>query len=256
MLALLREYGQVMGALVLRDIKGRYFGNAWGYMISLGWPLTHIAVLMLISGVTRSMQPYGDSALLWFATGIVPFMAFNYTARFITLGFLQNYPLLSFPIIKPLDIIFARVIVEVLSVGIVFFMVFVTLAYFSVDFTPVDPTRAFYALALCVFDGIGYGIIVALLARLSLAWSVIGFLMLIVLWGISGIFFVPSSLPDILKDILAFNPLMHSIAYYRSAYYDGYASDWLDVEYAITFGTIMLFLGLGIERLVRVRMRQ
>jgi capsular polysaccharide transport system permease protein len=250
------QYAHVMAALILRDIKGRYFGSAWGYLISLGWPLTHIAILMLINGFLGAMQPYGESTLLWYATGIVPFMAFNYTARFITLGFLQNYPLMNFPIVRPLDILFARVIVEVLSVGIVFFIIFVTLAAFSVDFMPVNLTRAYAAMAICVFDGIGYGIIIALLSRTSQAWGVIGFLLLILLWAISGIFFVPSSLPDMAKEILAYNPIMHVIAYYRSAYYDGYASDWLDVEYAVTFGVIMLFVGLVIERLLRVRLRQ
>ncbi|MGL4242965.1 MAG: ABC transporter permease [Beijerinckiaceae bacterium] len=245
-----------MGALIMRDIKGRYFGNAWGYVISLGWPLTHIAILMVINRYLGAMQPYGDSALLWYATGIVPFMAFNYTARFIMLGFIQNYPLLSFPIIKPLDIIISRIVVEILSVGIVFCMVFVTLSFFSVDFTPVDFVRAFYALSLCVFGGIGYGLILAIMARISGFWGVIGVLFLIVLWAISGIYFVPSSLPSVALEIFAWNPVMHSVSFFRTAYFDGYASDWLDVAFAVKAGFIAIFLALLTERLLRVRLRQ
>jgi capsular polysaccharide transport system permease protein len=252
----LRRYRAVMSALLLRDIKSRYFGSAWGYLISLGWPLAHIAILMAINSILGRMHPYGDSTLLWYASGITPYMVFSYTARFIALGFLMNSPLLSFPEVKTLDILFARVAVEILSSGLVFIVVYLCLAYAGVDFMPVDPAMAFTATSICILNGIGLGIIMALLAKLSLVWNVIGILILIVLWGISGVLFVPSFTFETIRDILVYNPVMHAVSMYRAAYYEGYAADWLDVEYSVKFGLALLAIALVLERILRGRLRE
>jgi capsular polysaccharide transport system permease protein len=251
-----RRYRVVMSALILRDIRSRYFGSAWGYLISLGWPLTHIGVLMILNYVFARVHPYGETALLWYATGIVPFMAFNYMARFITLGFVQNTPLLSFPAVKTLDIVMARVIVEILGAGMVFAIIYATLAAVGVDFFPVHAPTAFYGMAIGLLLGVGLGIIIALLSKIAPMWSVVGFLFLLVQWGISGIFFVPSHIPEIVRDILWYNPVMHSVALFRAGYYEGYAADWLDVGYAVKCGFGLLFVAMSVERIIRGRILQ
>ncbi len=120
MAAALISYSHVLRALLLRDIKSRFLGSAWGYLLSIAWPLSHILLLLIIHGVFGRVQPYGDSAAVWYSTGIVPFMAFSYTLRFIVLGLIQNSPLLSFPVVKVTDIVFARALVEIFSVFLVF----------------------------------------------------------------------------------------------------------------------------------------
>jgi capsular polysaccharide transport system permease protein len=252
----LRRYGNVMGALLLHDLKSRYFGSVWGYLITLGWPLVHMAVLLVINFFLNRMQPYGDSVVLWFATGIVPFLAFSYIARFTSLGLLLNAPLLSFPVVKTMDIIIARVIVEVLSAAVVFVTVYICLLPLDVDFIPNDVPMAFAAVAIGLLNGIGLGILMSLLSRLSVAWNVAGVLLLIVLWGISGVMFVPSQVPAIARDILALNPVMHSVSMYRAAYYEGYAADWIDVAYSVKFGVALLALALVTERVLRGRLRE
>src|SRR5579883_3485381 len=143
---LAQDQGRLLLALMLRDIKTRFGGTELGFLLAIAWPLSHILILLILyQGIGRS-PPYGDSVALWFATGIVPFMAFNYMSRNIMLGIFLNKPLLSFPVVKTMDILFARAIVEVLSAGIVILVLFAIFLAFGIDFMPRDITQASLAL--------------------------------------------------------------------------------------------------------------
>lgn len=252
----LSRFVVVLKALILRDIKSRFLGSAWGYIISLGWPLSHIGILLVVHGLTGRLQPYGDSAALWYSTGIVPFMAFSYTMRFIVLGLMQNAPLLSFPVVNILDIVAARVIVEILSVFIVFSVITFSLAFFGVSFIPLHPIYAFYAICLGVSLGISVGIIFAVAAKISPVWNIISVFLSMSLWFLSGIFFVPFNLPSVFVALFFLNPMAHVVSIYRSAYYDGYAVEYTDPYYVLTWCILTGFLALILERTLRGRILQ
>jgi capsular polysaccharide transport system permease protein len=255
-MATLRRYWRSMVALIMRDMKTRYLGSAWGMLISIAWPLGHIVILMSFHLVMGRVQPYGDSAAMWYASGILPFMAFSYMSRFIMVGLVINAPLLSFPAIKILDIIFARAIVEILSTGVVCFCVYLVLLGLDVVFIPQDITTAFFAMFLCVLLGVGFGLLNALLAKVSPFMANLNVLFIIILWLASGVFFLPSQLPELAQYILSFNPLLHSVALARASFYDGYGASFIDTEYTLWFGLTLVALSLFMERLMRGRLLQ
>lgn len=246
-------YISVIRALLLRDIKSRFMGSAWGYLISIGWPLSHIVLLLILHGVFGRLQPYGDSPAVWYSTGIVPFMAFSYTLRFIVLGLIQNAPLLSFSVVKVTDIIFARAIVEVFSVTIVFTVLVICLDFAGSNFIPQRPLLAFYAIVLSFLLGVSFGIIFAGLSRISPAWNVVSILFVMALWTTSGIFFVPTHFPTIIVEILYINPLMHVVDLFRSAYFDGFADNRASWRYVVQWSLGSLFTALSLERILRGR---
>jgi capsular polysaccharide transport system permease protein len=253
---LLRGECRVLYALMLRDIKTRFGGSIWGYLITLGWPLTHILTVLLINVFMGRLPPYGENAVIWVSTGVVPFMAFSYMSRFIMLAILTNRPLLIFPIVNIFDILLARAILEVLSAGAVILILCGLFLFLDIDFMPARPVVAFYALGSAFLLGLGVGVINAIIAQAILAW-VIGYnLFTIILWVASGILFVPDSFPERVRVILSFNPVVHCVAWFRSAYYDGYGALTLDKGYVLAFGVVCLFGGLALERLVRGRLLQ
>src|ERR1700752_3206088 len=133
-----KAQGRLLLALMLRDIKTRFGGTEWGFLLAIAWPLSHIGALILLNGALGRTAPYGDSAALWYATGGVPFMCFSYMSRFIMMGIALNKPICSFPAVKVTDILFARAIVEVLSASLV---VLILSGFFwatGVEFMPLD----------------------------------------------------------------------------------------------------------------------
>ena len=67
----------------------------------------------------------------------------------------------------------------------------------------------------------------------------------------AGILFVPDALPDSLREILVYHPVLQTVERMRSAYYEGYGALVLDRPYVIGFGFGTIFLGLLLERAMR-----
>ncbi|WP_157775290.1 ABC transporter permease [Hartmannibacter diazotrophicus] len=250
------RYRQALVALILRDIKTRFFGSAWGYLLAVAWPLTHIAALMTIHTLAGRLPPYGDSGALWFATGIVPFMAFAYMSRMIMFGPVLNRPLLIFPTVKIMDILLARAIVETLSAGIVVIILAIYFTAAGVDFMPYDVPQAFFALGTAMLLGLGFGVINSVIAQAVPMWVTGYSLSIIIYWIASGVFFIPDNLPELARYILSFNPILQAVTWMRSAYYEGYGSLTLDKSYAVGVGVATLFFGLMLERFARGRLLQ
>lgn len=253
---MLKAQARILHALMLRDIKTRFGGNEFGFLVAVGWPLANVLILIIINtGLGRAI-PYGDSAALWWATGLIPFMAFQYMARFIMLGIVLNRPLLSFPTVKITDILFARALVEVLNAGLVVLIMFAIFWVLGIDFMPLDIVQASLALLAMMLLGLGFGVVNAIIAAAIPFWVTGYGLFQIILWLASGVVFVPDALPEVIRTPLSYIPPLQGVEWMRSAYYEGYGTAILDKIYLVAFGVVTLLIGLLLERLVRGKLLQ
>ena len=55
----------VLGALMVRDMRTRFGGTMWGYGIAVGWPCAHILVITAAYAVMKKPTPIGDSIVLF-----------------------------------------------------------------------------------------------------------------------------------------------------------------------------------------------
>jgi capsular polysaccharide transport system permease protein len=248
---LLAAQGQVLYAVMLRDIRTRFFGSALGFLVSVAWPLSHIVVLILINTAMARATPYGDSQALFIATGVVPFMAFSYVSRFTMQGMITNKPLLMLPVLNVTDILFARVILEILSSVIVIIVLAISLWCFGIDFTPTYTIEAFNAFGASVLLGVGFGILGGVISAFIPMFFMIFSLSIIPLWIASGVLVVPDALPDQAAYWLSFNPALQCVEWMRSAYFEGYGAHILDKTYVIRWGVGTMLAGLLLERMVR-----
>jgi len=244
---------RILVALMLRDVRSRYFGNALGAVIAIAWPLSHIFVVLAVNTFAGRAAPYGDSAALWFATGLVPFMAYNYITRFTVFGMVQNRQLLALPIVNVMDIVLARALMEVLNTGVVVLATAFIFTLMGVGFVPNDPVQAFYAMGASMLLGFGFGIVNAVIAGMFTGWALgVGFFC-IVMWFASGVVINVDALPEAAQYWLSFNPALQGVVWMRSAYYEGYGAEILDKSYMLSFALASIFLGLVLERLMRGR---
>jgi capsular polysaccharide transport system permease protein len=246
-----RRQRRVLFALMLRNVRTKFFGHGIGSLVAIGWPLTHIIITVLVLGLLGRAAPYGDSVALFIATGVVPFQTFNYMSRFMMMSALRNRPLLAFPEVKILDVLLASALLEVLSASCVV-IVFMALAWVvGIDPIPRDVVQASYAFGAAILLGLGSGLLNAVLVLALPGWMLSYILVIIILWSASGVVFVPDALPEIARNVLAYNPMLQVIEWTRSAYYEGYGDLILDRGYVIEFGVVTIFLGLLVERLLR-----
>lgn len=248
--ALLRQRRAVF-ALMLRNVRTRFFGHGLGYLIAIGWPIAHILILILIFSYSGRVAPYGESAVLFIATGTVPYMVFSYLSRFMMLSTITTKPLVVFPDVKILDVLFSSAILEVLTSCLVVIILLILALISGVDFWPRDLVDASLALLASVLLGIGFGLFNGVIAFAIPFWHTVYALINILLWLSSGVAFVASNLPDKLRVIACYLPTLQIVEWMRTSYYDDYSIQILDRAYAIKFAVITILGGLLLERAMR-----
>lgn len=243
--------GRVIGALMLRDVKARFGGKGANYLIAIGWPLAHIVILLLIYTLAGRAAPIGNSAALFFATGLLPFMSFNYPSRQMMLSLIMNGPLLNFPVVNVVDVLLARAALEVItSFAVAALLAFILYAC-GVNIVPRHPTVAVSALLATLLLAIGFGFLNSIIQQFVKVWIYVYILILILLYLTSGILFVLESLPEKAQAFLVWLPTVHIVEWFRSAYFDGYGRLTLDKSYVVAFGVVTLALSLAFERMAR-----
>jgi capsular polysaccharide transport system permease protein len=103
--------------------------------------------------------------------------------------------------------------------------------------------------------GFGAGLFIGIVSEfVPSIKSVISF-PLRLLYLLSGIFFLPERMPPSLRDILAWNPVMHAITLFREGYYRGYESHLLSVGYLYGWAVGCVLFGLLVEKVARKPLR-
>lgn len=247
----LKRQARVVYALMLRNVRTRFFGHGLGYLVAISWPLVHISIIILLYSYMGRLAPYGESSIVFFATGTIPFMIFSYLSRFMMLSVMATKPLLAFPDVKVIDVLISGAVLEVLSSFTVVIILIACASLLDINFWPRDIVEAYSALGASIMLGIGFGILNGVIALALPLWSTVYVLLTILLWVTSGVVFVTSSLPESLRNIASYYPTLLIVEWSRSAYYDGYGDQILDKYYVIYFALTLIFIGLLLERVVR-----
>ena len=245
---------RVVKAIVLRDLQSRFGRTLWGSLIIVAWPLSHLVFLVLAYLIIRRYVPIGTDAAVFFGTGVLPYILCLYPVRWIMFSIVQNRSLLGLPAIKASDVIVARSIVEIVSAFWVTTIFLLLLFLFGVDGIPRNINDAILAILSTLYLGFAMGWVGAVMYGITRAWLAFQYAGLIVMWLTSGAFFIPTNLPQKFRDVLWFNPLIHSVEWLRSAYYEGYGYGMLSKSYLLGYATVLLFIGLVLERAFRGRL--
>ncbi|WP_245484981.1 ABC transporter permease [Ciceribacter ferrooxidans] len=247
----LKQKGHVMQAVILRDVRTRFFNHGLGFLLVPLWPLAHMFILLMIYTFMGRKAPFGDSLRLFFATGLLPCLTFMYVSRFMALSIVINRPMLAIPAVKVLDILFARAFLEVIAAFLMVFLTFLILLSLGDNPFPNDWEQATLAFLSTILLAIGVGVLVGVITSMFTFFATVYALTLIVVYISSGTLFVVSALPAQAAYALSWNPALQAVEWMRSAFFPTYNSPVLDKYYLLSFGLGALFLGLVLERSVR-----
>lgn len=248
----LSEFGRLIGAVLLQDMRTR-FGNSYlGYLIAIAWPLTHMAVITAIYFVRTQIAPVGDSPTMFVATGVIPYILCFYPGRTMATAILQNRQLLNIPALQPFHLIVSRSLLEMLNAMVVLALFMFVLYLFEVDITPHDPVEAAKAIAAAIFLGIGLGFLNVVMCSIIGHYFLVFFILIMVgLYLVSGVYVPTWAMPESIREYLYFNPLLHIVEWLRSAYYVSYESESISKIFVVGVAGISLALGLIGERFLR-----
>ena len=253
----LKTQGRVLHALIVRETR-THFGDArLGYGWALIEPILHIALLSAIfSLLMHGQPPIGNHFFLFYYTGLMPYHMFVHTSTSMTHGVTSNGSLLQLPLVTPFDVILARGLLEFATDIVVATLLLTGFAAFALPTMPDDLWGAAIALIVVGLFGCGIGFVNAVLQSLFRSWDKLWANATRLLYFFSGIFYVPGVMPSWARDILAWNPVLQAIDWFRAAFYAHYQPHWLDRRYLVVCAAVALTAGLGLERVLRRRLSE
>lgn len=248
----LRDKKNVINAVILRDMRTRFFNHGLGFLMVPLWAFVHMGIVIAIHAVATHGSPaYGDSASVFFMTGLIPFLSFIYVSRFMGFSLAMNRAMLAFPIVKVTDILIGRAFLEILASFFTICSMIFVLWVAGQNSLPFDLDQAVFAYLATILLAFGVGFFIAIASMFIPMLLTAYQLTIIALYASSGVFFVASDTPDQVAYFLSFNPLVQCIEWMRCAYYQSYSDKLVNPVYILSFGIVSLLMGLAIERYFR-----
>jgi len=244
---------RVVHALILRETRTRFDRNKLGYLWALFEPVAFILVLVAMFSAMGKGSPIGtDQDLpLFFLTGMIPWLFFANTVNATMAGIEANRALLAYPQVKPFDVLLARAMLEFATLTVVFVFLLLMFAYFGI-YRSVDSFLGLFAATVSLwFFALGIGCLNATIILFVPSYRQTYAVIQRPFFFISGIFFTVDSLPESLRVLAVYNPILHGIEWFRSAYFQSYESAYLDIRYLWSF--VLIFLAVGLAALHRNR---
>ena len=242
---------RVVVALTLRETRMTFGTSHVGYLWAIVQPLVSISFLVFLFYLIGRQAPYGTSLALFFSTAILTLEMYNKLSVSLMRAFTSNKALLTYPMIKRTDTLFARSLLICLTfivINVLFYTALITLGLAPL---PQEPEQVILAFMTLLTLGFGVGCINAILYQRFQAWQHIEKLFGRPLFFLSGVFYIPSNLPPEAVAVVKWNPILHVVEWVRSGYYVNYESQVLDLYYLFGFTAIVVLLGLFWERISR-----
>ena len=249
---MLKVEARVINALMLREIKTRYGRQRLGYLWALLEPIMFVSVLAAIFTIMGRGANWKMPMIPFLITGIMPYLMFRNVMTVGLRAVRSNKQLLTFPQVSIFNVLFARFLLELTTHLLVFvILVVIALTFFSPMQIQEPLTVLAWLIVVGFFGfglGVGFGALAAIVRTLEeLVPTIFGRPMFL----ISGIFFTVEIMPEHIREIALFNPLLHMVELLRAGFFIEYDGAYASSAYAIFFVLAVLCLGMLILSALR-----
>ena len=220
-LAALQIQDIILGKLILHGIRTRFERSRLGYAQALLDPCVHLLVWwVLMTFIKERQSRFGMAPILVITTGLVPMFLFRNTSKYMASSNAAMKRLIRHPQVRPLDVVFARFILEALTMITVGLIIFITMILLGQAPLPRDPLALFPPLATLLFMGLGFGTFFAVAAPISSFFPACFTIFMRFIYFTSGIFVLGNHVPLFVMRWFLWNPVFHCVEIFRAAYFD------------------------------------
>ena len=242
---------RVLKALVLREMAARHGESRLGYLMSIILPLFTLTVLMVAFSLRGKTFPTDFSLGAFVVTGYPLWQAFQGMYQRVMGAASRSDPLLMFPQITQLDLIFSLIILEVATNTVVYVCMIIGVLVVFQEPIPDDPVGVLLIYWACHWIGAGLGLVLCGVNRLvPSVVLVFNAFMRFGMW-VSGVVFAVNRLPVWTWPYLKWNPILHCTEGARHLWKSTFEAPIFDPVYIISVGCILTTVGLIVERASR-----
>lgn len=235
-------------ALMLREMSTRYGRSPGGYIWAILEPLGGVLVLALAFSMLLRTPSLGNSFILFYATGFVPFTLYQSISNTVARALMFSRSLMQYPAVTWADAVLARFILNALT-GILVGYIVLSLILVIIDtHVTLDIAPILKVIGLTLLLGLAVGMLNCVLNGLFPTWIMIWSIIMRPLFLASGVLFIYEDMPPVVQNVLWYNPLMHITGLIRTGFYSTYSPSYISELYVICFSLIILFLGTVLLR--------
>lgn len=246
---------RVVGALLAREMSTRFGSKPGGYIWALVDPAAHIFLMTIIFRAIARLPALGTSFALFFATGYIAFQFYQAMSSYLNSAVRANKALLGYPNVAPIDTVIARFVLQIFTTSLVAFIVLGTIiATMRAEISINWPVILEAAAMACVF-GLGVAMVNCVLFLKYPLYEQVFNIVNRPLFLISGVFFLPDTIPAPYRDLVFVNPLVHIIMGFRKGFYPEYRATGLDMSYLYEISFLTLFGGMLVFTFCRKTLR-
>jgi capsular polysaccharide transport system permease protein len=248
----LEEHKRIVSAIITQDMRTRFGRTHISYLLAILWPLGHASFVVGGYVLINKISPLGGDPAVFLGTGILPYVLCLYPSRMIAMTMITNKQLLHIPPVKPVHLLAARTILETITACIVAILFYFVLYLSGYEVAPLRPDVAAIAIGAAIFYGICVGVFMAALVALGGMFALhFNVLVLVLVYILSGIAIPPWMMSETALSYEYYNPVFNLIEWLRSAYYNTYDIDRINISGLIWSALGFFLLGLLGERYFR-----
>lgn len=246
----LQVQGDVIGALILRELHTRYGRDNIGYLWMLLEPgLLATSVAALHFG---QRQRSSDISPIGFALcGYCTFIIFRSIITRAETTLESNKPLLFHRTVTILDMVLARVLLEAISTIATLIILWTGACALGLADPPARLLTLMGAILLLVWFSFGCAMMVCAGAHVSKAFAKFVHPVMYIIMPISGAFFLLSWIPQPYRDYLSWSPLMQIFEMLHTGQFNTVDSQYYDLSYIATWCLGTTLIGLLSLRITR-----
>jgi capsular polysaccharide transport system permease protein len=238
--------GRVVWALLLREMQTRYGRENIGFLWIIGEPILFCGGVAIVWTAIRPAHEHGMPMTAFVITGYVPLTMWRHCVMRGLKAFESNGSLLFHRQVTPLDIILARVVLEVVGTIIAGAIV----ATLAILLGSMEPPRNIGLIYL----GLAYHAVFSLscsllIASLSERSDIIEKMMSAVLYlslPLSGAFVMVNWIPERYQWIMLLSPSVHNVEMIRGGEFGPGVHPIYDLFYDTWSTGLMLLVGLSL----------
>jgi capsular polysaccharide transport system permease protein len=229
---------RVVWALILREMITRYGREGLGIIWIVAEPAMFIVGVMVIFSKLHSGEA-GQSVAEYLAVSYPTLLLWRNGTGRVTKALEVNMALLHYRPVRPMDIIYSRIILEFSSTTATFIFLYLILVIIGVCQWPADLFTMLIGWLMVVWFCFAFVLTMAALAEFSDALERSSHIILYLMMPFSGVFLAAHLVPQPYRDYLLFFPLVDCVEWFHDGYYGARMETYYYPNY--TIASILVF---------------
>ncbi len=239
--------GRVIWALTLRETVTRFGREGLGMLWMIAEPALFVIGVMIIFSFIETGYPYGISPAEWLAVSYPTLLFWRNGSGRVIKAIEVNRALLHHQPIRPMDIIYARILLEFGSAAAVFLFLFPIFIVIGICHIPSNLFIMALGYLLIIWFSFGFVLIMAGLAELNETIEKTSHIILYLMLPFSGVFIPTFLVPEPYRGYLLYFPLIDAVDYFHHGYFGPSVPSYYHLGYTVFALLGMTLFGLAIS---------